>query len=78
MRWNWADQAVRGYGSSLSSMSRMASPSRVEVVLDAEQLERVLAVAIGQVGLQHAQAGDLAGDVPRVGDHRGQRNDQSQ
>ena len=38
---------------------------RVEIVLDAEQLERVRAVAIGEVGLQLAQARNLARRVPR-------------
>ena len=51
---------------------------RVEIVLDAQQLERVLAVAIGEVRLQRAQAGDLPRDVPRIGDHGRERDDQSE
>ena len=52
MRSNCADQAVSGYGSSVSSMSRIASAELVEIVLNAQQLQRVAAVAIGEVGLQ--------------------------
>ncbi len=51
-------------------------PELIEVVLDAKQLEGVAAVAIDQVGLQHAQPGDLAADVVGVGDDRHERQDQ--
>ncbi len=48
----------------------------IEIVLDAEQLQRVAAIAIGELGLQPSQTRDLAGDVPRVGDHGCQRDHQ--
>ena len=38
-------------------------PERVQVVLNPEQLQRVLAVPVGQARLQLAQAADLPGDV---------------
>ena len=49
---------------------------RIQVVLDAQQLQGVFAVAVHQIVLQFAQAGDLPRDISRVGDHRRQRNDQ--
>ena len=61
MRSNCADHAVSGYGSSLSSMSRIASAELIQVVLDAQQLQRVLAVAVGEVGLQDAAGRRSAG-----------------
>ena len=48
----------------------------VQVVLDAEQLERVLPAAVDQIRLQHAQAGDLPRHVPRIGHHGRERDDQ--
>ena len=60
MRSNCADHAVSGYGSPLSSMSRIASAELVQIVLDAQQLQRVAPVAIGQVGLQ-TRAGPRSG-----------------
>ena len=50
----------------------------IQIVLDAQQLQRVAAVAIGQLGLQTPQAGDLAGDVPRIRDHGRERDDQAE
>ena len=50
-------------------------PERVQIVLDAQQLQRVLAVAVGEAGLQLPQAADLAGQVVRVGRHRRQGDD---
>ncbi len=51
-------------------------PELIEVVLDAQQLQGVAAVAIDQVALQHAQPGDLTADVVGVGDDRRERQDQ--
>jgi hypothetical protein len=39
---------------------------KVQVVLDAEQLQRVLAASLGQIGLERPQPADLVRDVPRV------------
>ena len=78
MRWNCADHAVRGYGSSLSSMSRMASASEFRSFWMRSNCRRVFAVAVGEIVLQCAQARDLPCDVPRVGHHGRQRDDQSQ
>jgi hypothetical protein len=50
----------------------------IQVSLDPEQLQRVAPVAIGEVGLQLPQADNLSRDVPRVGQHRCQRNHQSE
>ena len=63
---------------SASSMSRIASAELVQVVLNAQQLQRVPAVAVGEIGLQLPQAGNLPRDVPRVGDHRRERDQQAQ
>ena len=50
----------------------------VQVVLNAQELQRVPAVPIGELGLQPPQARDLPRDVPRVGDDRRQRDEQAQ
>ena len=78
MRSNCADQAVSGYGSSLSSMSRIARPSWIEIVLNAEQLERIRAVAVGEVGLQRAQAEICRVMYHDIGDDGEQRNAQAE
>ena len=57
-------------------MSRIASAELVQIVLDAQQLQRVAAVAVGQIALQLAQARDLPREVPGIRRHRGQRDDQ--
>ncbi len=51
-------------------------PELVQVVLDAQQLQGILAVPLDQVALEHPQAGQLAVDVQRVGDDRGERQNQ--
>jgi hypothetical protein len=48
---------------------------RVQIVLDAKQLQRVFPVAVHQIVLQFAQAGDLPRDVSRVSNHGRQRDD---
>ena len=70
----------RGQGIGLVVVQHVAHGQRqgVEVVLNAQQLQRVLAVAVDQVVLQLPQAGDLPGDVPGVGHHGGQSDDQPQ
>jgi hypothetical protein len=40
-------------------------------------LQGILAIAVDQIILQSAQAGDLMGDVPRIGDHCGKGDDQA-
>jgi hypothetical protein len=55
----------------------MARPREFKVVLDAQQLERIFAVAVDQIILQFAQAGDLARDVCRVSDNGGEGDDQA-
>ena len=45
----------------------------VQVVLHPQQLKGIETGAVGQVGLQPAQAGNLAGDVQRVRHHDGER-----
>ena len=50
----------------------------VEIVLNAQQLQGVFAVAVHQIVLQFPQAGDLPGDVSGIGHHGGQGNDQPQ
>jgi len=40
----------------------------VEIVLDAEELERVAAIAVDEFALEFAQAGELEGDVSSVGE----------
>src|SRR6266705_612636 len=51
---------------------------RVQVILDAQELQRVLAAEIGQIILQIAKSGNLNGDVPGISHHRGKRNHQSE
>ena len=51
---------------------------RVEIVLDAQQLQGVFPVPIGQIGLQRPEARYLPGDVPRVRRDRGERDDQAE
>ena len=41
----------------------------------AQELQRVFAVAIGEIGLQHAKPGDLTRQVVRVGNDRRERDD---
>ncbi len=48
-----------------------------QVVLDAQQLQRLAAVPIGELGLQTSQAADLTGDVPRIREDEGQRQHQA-
>ena len=48
-----------GYGSTRSAMSRIVTAS-TPVVLDAQQLERALAVALADFGLLVAQRANLA------------------
>ena len=50
---------------------------RVEIILHAEELEGILAAAVGQIILQFAKAGNLAGDVPGIGHHGGESDDQA-
>jgi hypothetical protein len=49
---------------------------RIQIVLDAQQLERPLAIAVGEIGLQGAETGNLPGYVPRFGDDSRQRDDE--
>ena len=51
-------------------------PEQMQIVLNAQQLERILAVPIDQVALKHTQAGNLAIDVDRVGHDGRERQDQ--
>jgi hypothetical protein len=50
----------------------------IEVVLNPQELQRVLPIAFGKVGLQRAQPRDLPADVPRRRDDRRQRHEQAQ
>ncbi len=51
---------------------------RVQIVLDAKQLERIFPVAVHQIVLQFAQARNLPRDVRRISDHGRQGNNQPQ
>ncbi len=51
-------------------------PELIQIVLDAQELQRILAVPIDQVALQRPQADNLAVDVERVGDNGRERQDQ--
>ena len=53
-------------------------PELIQVVLDAQQLQRIPAVSIDQLALEHAQARDLPIDVHRVGDDGGERQNQTE
>ena len=43
----------------MSSMSRMCQAELIEIVLNAQELERVSAIAIDEIALKLAQALDL-------------------
>jgi hypothetical protein len=47
----------------------------IQVVLNAEQLQRVSAAPVGEVGLQRPKPRDLPGEVVRVGRDRGESDD---
>ncbi len=51
-------------------------PEQMQIVLNAQQLEGILAVPIDQVALKHTKARNLAIDVDRVGHDGRQRQDQ--
>ena len=51
-------------------------PEQMQIVLNAQQLEGVLAVAIDQFALEHTEASNLAIDIDGVRNHRDQRQDQ--
>ena len=69
-----------GQGVGLVGVEHVAHGERqlVQVALDAQQLQRVATVAIGELGLQLAQPADLARDIDRVGQHDGQRHDETE
>ena len=50
----------------------------VEVVLDAQQLERVAAITVDEITLHLAEVGDLEPDVPRVDQHGAENDDQGE
>lgn len=51
---------------------------QIEIILDAEQLQRVLAIPVDQFRLQLAEAGNLPGDVRRVCQHSRKGDNQPQ
>ena len=61
-----ADHVAHGHGE------------QVEIVLDSQQLQRILAIAVHQFGLQFAQPGHLPRDIGRIRHYRGQRDEQAQ
>lgn len=50
----------------------------VEIVLDAEELERVATIAVDEFALEFAEAGELDGDVSGVGEYGEDGNDQAE
>src|SRR5690348_2893516 len=52
-----ADHVTHGYGQ------------QVEIILDAEELEGVSAIAVDEVGLELSQSGDLPGDVSGISNY---------
>ena len=53
-------------------------PQRVEIVLDSEKLKRVFPIPIGKARLELSQSGDLPRDVPGIGDHRREGDDEAE
>ena len=49
----------------------------IQLVLNAQKLQRILAIPVDQVILQLAQAGDPSCHIPRVSHHGQKRNDQA-
>ena len=52
-------------------------PELIQVVLDAQELQRIPAVSIDHLALEHAQARDLPVDVQRVGDDGRERQNET-
>jgi hypothetical protein len=50
----------------------------VEIVLDAEKLERVAAIAVDEFALEFSEAGELDGDVGSVGENGEDGDDQAE
>jgi hypothetical protein len=48
----------------------------IQIVLNPEQLQGIAAVAVGEIVLEVAQLRDLARQIPGIGGHRGQRDDE--
>lgn len=55
-----------------------AERERIKVILDSQELQRILAIAIGDIVLEFAQAGYLARDVKRIRDNGNERDDQAE
>ena len=51
---------------------------RVQIVLDTQQLQGIFSVAIHQIILQFAQAGDLPRNVPGINNHGSQSDNQAE
>src|SRR6185437_16023246 len=49
----------------------------IQLILDAQKLQRILAVPVDQVILQLPQAGDSSSHIPRVSHYRQKRNNQT-
>ena len=60
IRSNGADHAVSGYGSAAVEHVPHRQRQLVQVVLNAEQLQRLAPIAIRQLGLHASQSADLA------------------
>ena len=50
----------------------------MEIVLDAEKLERVAAIAVDEFALEFSEAGELDGDVGSVGENGEDGDDQAE
>ena len=48
----------------------------VEIVLNTEQLQRFAPAGVAELGLEAAEAGDLAGNVPGIRQHHGEGDQQ--
>ena len=50
---------------------------RIQIVLNAEKLQGILAITVGEVGLKNAKPGNLPGHIPGIDQDGRQRDDQS-
>ena len=70
----------RGEGVRLGSVKHVAHGQRdgIQIILNAKKLQGIFAITVDYVALQPAQTRELYGNVGRISQHRGQRDDQAE
>src|ERR1700731_3058527 len=69
-----------GQGIRLGGVKHVAHGQRdgIQIILNAQKLQGIFAITVDHVALEAAQSRKLHGDVRRVSQHGGQRNDQAE